>query len=410
METTINQKHTIDTFYQAFSRFFERTGYYGIRSLLLLYMLKGVLKLQEQDAVTIYSWFVSTLLFSQILGAIIGDFLLNKKKTIVIGCSMQALGALSLCMPNSFGLFLGLGLVNLGGGLCTPNMIARFGKLYINKTNLIDSAFTQYYVAINLGAFLGGACIGFLSNRFGSSVGFISCSILMLLSLVFTIISKDSDYIESIRKSLPMNHRIAKIVIGIILVSLFWALYQISNLSMDDLQMQFEKNNFWNIPIVFWTAMNSVFMIPACIIMAILWSFFFSSSYFKLSIGFLLGALAFISILCTPLLDSDQQPLLYIFATLLLAIAEVHIGPIIYSIIIQYANPKYFSLIISLVFIPGRIFSYLIMLGGFFYANHVLAIQFSSAIMSLIGLSLLIYVLVNRKNESKTKELNRESN
>ncbi len=172
MEKIQHQKHTKETLYYAISRMLERASYYGFRALVVLYMTGETLKMERTEAVSIYGWFATLLMFSQIVGALFADLLIGNKKSILIGGIIQAIGAFILCLPSTAGLYSGLFLVVLGSGFFTPNIISNFGKLYLNKTKLLDSGFAIFYLAINLGSFLGILLIGYLGEKYGYSIGF----------------------------------------------------------------------------------------------------------------------------------------------------------------------------------------------------------------------------------------------
>lgn len=89
-------------------------------------MVGGILKMENAEALSIYGWFTASIVFSIIIGAIIGDLLIGNKKAIIIGGVLQSLGAFSLCIPSITGLYIGLFFVTLGGGLYTPNIISNY--------------------------------------------------------------------------------------------------------------------------------------------------------------------------------------------------------------------------------------------------------------------------------------------
>ena len=174
-----NQKHSKETLFFATSKVFERASYYGLRAILLLYMIGETLKIEDSKALTIFGWLLGSLLFSQIIGGIFGDLIIGNKKSIIIGGIIQAIGAFILCVPSINGLYFGLFLVVLGNGFFTPNFTSNFGKLYLNKTKLLDSGFTILYFAINLGSFFGVLLIGYIGNKYGYNFGFIFSGVLM---------------------------------------------------------------------------------------------------------------------------------------------------------------------------------------------------------------------------------------
>jgi POT family proton-dependent oligopeptide transporter len=248
MEKIQNQKHTKETLYYSISRMLERASYYGFRALVVLYMVGETLKMENKEALTIYGWLTASLVFSHIVGALFGDLLIGNRKSIIIGGIVQAIGAFSLCIPSTTGLYLGLFLVVLGSGFFTPNIISNFGKLYLNKTKLLDSGFTIFYLAINLGSFLGILLIGYLGETYGYNIGFVISGLLMLISLVPILISKEKTLDEIEKSEFPISKRVLNILIGFFVVGLFWGIYEISNIRIFDLQLQFSEISTLDIP------------------------------------------------------------------------------------------------------------------------------------------------------------------
>jgi len=313
MEKIINQTHSKETFLYALSRTLERASYYGLRSLIVLYMIGEILKMERAEALSIYAWFTASFLFSKIIGAIIGDLIIGNKKAIIIGGVIQALGAFSLCIPSTTGLYIGLFLVVLGGGLYTPNIISNFGKLYLNKTKLLDAGFTIFYLAVNLGAFFGVVSIGYLGEKYGWNIGFIIAGILMLLSIIPIILSKDKKIEQTTENKATVNQRIINIIIAFIVVSFFGAISEIGNVRIFDLQIKLSEISTLNIPKTMWYSLNSVFILPIINIFAIIaWTFFYNSQFFKLTIGFIFGAISFGILFLIPEMPTEKHTIIYL--------------------------------------------------------------------------------------------------
>ncbi len=85
MERIVNQKHKRETFLYATSRMFERMGYYGIRSIVLLYMIGDTFDISQEDAIFIYGSMGTVILVFQIIGGFLGDLVIGNKKSIIIG-------------------------------------------------------------------------------------------------------------------------------------------------------------------------------------------------------------------------------------------------------------------------------------------------------------------------------------
>jgi POT family proton-dependent oligopeptide transporter len=399
MEKIQNRKHTKETFYYCLSRMLERASYYGLRILLLLHMTGIVLQMDRTEALSIFGWFAGSLVVSQIIGALIGDLVIGNKKAIIFGGIIQTCGAFTLCITSTTGLYIGMFLVVIGSGFYTPNIISNFGKLYLNKTKLLDSGFTIFYLAINLGSFLGMSLIGYFGEEYGYNIGFVVSGILMLISLIPIIISKYKIENINFKNALPIGKRILKISIAFIVVGLFWGIYQISFIRISDIQFELSEISSLNIPKHLWQSMNSTIILPISIIAIIVWTYFFSTQFFKLMIGFIFGAISYGIIFLIPEIPTEKHIILYILALLFLGISEIHIAPIIHSILTKYTNPKYLAILISFAFIPTRLIGAIFgLFNDRFYDNPTLGLKLGIIAMVVFSIGLIAYVLWEKKN------------
>jgi POT family proton-dependent oligopeptide transporter len=399
MEKIQNRKHTKETFYYCLSRMLERASYYGLRILLLLHMTGIVLQMDRTEALSIFGWFAGSLVVSQIIGALIGDLVIGNKKAIIFGGIIQACGAFTLCITSTTGLYIGMFLVVIGSGFYTPNIISNFGKLYLNKTKLLDSGFTIFYLAINLGSFLGMSLIGYFGEEYGYNIGFVVSGILMLISLIPIVISNYKIENNNFKNELPIGKRILKISIAFIVVGLFWGIYQISFIRISDIQFELSEISSLNIPKHLWQSMNSTIILPISIIAIIVWTYFFSTQFFKLMIGFIFGAISYGIIFLIPEIPTEKHIILYILALLFLGISEIHIAPIIHSILTKYTNPKYLAILISFAFIPTRLIGAIFgLFNDRFYDNPTLGLKLGIIAMVVFSIGLIAYVLWEKKN------------
>lgn len=407
MQKILNQSHSTATFLYSLSKMLERASYYGIRVLLVLYMVTGSLAMDRTEALSVFGWFGFFLMFSQVLGAILGDLLIGNKKSIILGGTLQTIGAFCLAIPSSIGLYSGLFLVILGGGLYTPNVIANFGKLYLNKTKLLDSAFTLFYVFIELGAMLGVLSIGYVGETYGWSLGFMIGGVLMLLSMVLIIVSKETPKEEETSsRSLPVRARSKKIPIAFFWVTLFWAIYEISNIRLFDLEAELSEALVLILPNYILSSLGLIFLLPLSFLAFIVWTFFYQSSSFKLLLGCLFASISYGILFLIPELPRGQQTILYLIAVCFLSISEIHISPILHSVLTKYANPKYLAIIISLAFIPTRLCT--AMLGVFnedLYKNPLIAIQIGMLAMLVLTITLIGYYLMKKELSYKEDQI-----
>lgn len=394
-----NLKHQPETFYFCLSRLLERGAYYGLRGLLVLYMVGETLKMESKEALFVYGWLSTALIFTQVLGGLFGDLLIGNKRTIILGAMLQALGSFVLCIPSLTGLYAGLFLVVMGSGFYSPNITSNYGKHYLNKTQLLDGAFTLFYVAINIGAMIGVLLIGYLGDAFSFKIGFIAAGIVMLLSLLPLINTKDINPTQYEASKYAIEKRLLNILLACILLALFWAVYELSSFRIQNIQAELSGLMIWDIPQSWWYSINSAFLLPLGIIAAIVWSYFYNSQSFKLMMGFFLAALSFGLLFLIPETPNENHIILYLFSIFVLNASEIHLAPILHSILTKYSNPKYLAIIVALSSIPYKLLTFVsAFLYIAIYDNPSLGLKYGFIILCIISIGLLVYVIFNRKN------------
>jgi POT family proton-dependent oligopeptide transporter len=143
----------------------ERFNFYGMRALLTLFMVNS-LRYLESDSAIFYGGFLALCYLTPMLGGFISDRFLGNRNCIVIGGLLMGVGQLFLFFSASIFssnldvakslMWLGLFVIIFGNGFFKPNISAMVGSLYPkSEKSKLDSAFTIFYMGINLGAFLG---------------------------------------------------------------------------------------------------------------------------------------------------------------------------------------------------------------------------------------------------------------
>ncbi len=397
-----NQKHDRTTYIYSFSKLFERASYYGFRSLFVLYMISETLHMPRNEALKIYGWLTLGIILSKIIGAVFGDLLIGNRKAIITGGVLQVIGALILSYPSLTSFYFGTIIIIIGSGFYSPNLISEFGKLYLNKTKIIDSGFTIFYLSIIIGSLIGPLTVGYIGeHNFG--YGFILSGIFMTISTLLFYFSKRQKTLAKTNITSKSNNELFYLLIAIVLVGIFWSIYNISDFYIFDLQNKFRESSQINIPTYLWHS-RSYLTFPAGIILAITWSYLYKNQLFKLTIGFLFAALSYGILFLIPSHPANHHILIYLLSVLFIGISEVHISPIINSIVTQFSNPKYLAIVMSLVFIPLRIIAYLFSLFNHTFVEEPrYAILFSIIITSLIAVGLLIFILSIKKSKSGLK-------
>jgi len=403
MKKIINQKHSRETFKYALSKTLERASYYGFRSLLILYMIDSFQKINRTDAFNIYAWFTFLLLFSKIIGAIIGDLIIGNRKAIIAGGIIQAIGFFSFCIHSTIGLYIGLFFVSFGNGLYTPNITSNFGKLYFNKTKLLDAGFTILYLAASLGAFISVITIGNIKEKYDWNFSFIVIGILMLLSIIPIIINNDNKLEQATNNELNTKNRTINIIIAFIVVSLFWFFYHIGNYQIIDLQLKLREFLKLDFPKKLWTYLDSVFIIPISLIAIITWTYYYINQYYKLLIGLIFGFLSFAILFMIPEIPTEKHLIIYFTSLLLLDISVIHISPIFYSILTKNSNPKYLAILFSLTDVPiGLFYGIIGIYNKKFYDNPLFSLKFTIIGMMILIFGLIIFIKWKKKNTHNT--------
>ncbi len=159
----------------------ELFSYYGMRTLLVYYMTKQLLFPQEKASL-IYGDYVAAAYFTPILGGIVADRWLGKRRAVICGGSTMALGHFLMTFPSCF--YLALATIALGNGLFLPSLPSQINDLYRADDPRRGRAYNVYYVGLNLGAFLAPFVCGTLGELYGWHYGFGAAGIGMLAGLV----------------------------------------------------------------------------------------------------------------------------------------------------------------------------------------------------------------------------------
>jgi POT family proton-dependent oligopeptide transporter len=165
----------------------ERFNYYGMRALLSLFMISAVIGFDKAAASSVYGWFTALVFLTPVLGGYLADRCLGKGPSIVIGAVLMAAGQFSLAaydiLPVYVSFFLGLSLIIMGNGFFKSAISAVVGDLYPAGDRRRDSAFTIFYMGINLGALIAPLVCGHLGQSIAWKWGFVAAGVGMLISL-----------------------------------------------------------------------------------------------------------------------------------------------------------------------------------------------------------------------------------
>jgi POT family proton-dependent oligopeptide transporter len=190
VKQNVGKGHPKGLYFLFFTEMWERFSYYGMRAIFILFMTK-ILLINDANASEIYGSYTGLVYLTPLLGGYLCDKFLGNRRSIVIGGLLMALGQFFMFLSASSGgdlgitlMWTGLTSIIIGNGFFKPNISTMVGQLYPANDRRIDSAFTIFYMGINLGAFFSPLVCGSMDFKWG----FLAACIGMLIGLITFII------------------------------------------------------------------------------------------------------------------------------------------------------------------------------------------------------------------------------
>jgi POT family proton-dependent oligopeptide transporter len=217
--TILGQPRGLATLF--FTEMWERFTYYGLRAILILFMVaavgKGGLGLDDRTASTIYGLYVAGTYLLSPLGGWIADRLVGAQRAVMSGGILIMIGSAMLISGTPQIFFLGLLVIVCGVGLLKPNVSAIVGMLYPEGGSRRDAGFSIFYMGINTGSFLGSLLVPLVADRFGWHWGFALPAVGMVLGLIQLALT--SHYLGTAGLAVPAERRGSWLpVIGLVAV------------------------------------------------------------------------------------------------------------------------------------------------------------------------------------------------
>jgi POT family proton-dependent oligopeptide transporter len=179
--------HPKGLFYLFFAELWERFSFYGMRALLVLYMVNNLFESfanRDEIAFGIYAAYGALVYATPVIGGMIADKFLGYRKAIMLGAVLMALGHFALAIEHPVFFYGSLALLIVGNGFFKPNISTLVGTLYKQGDARRDAGFTIFYMGINIGAMLAPLVCGWLGVNYGWHYGFGAAGVGMLLGLV----------------------------------------------------------------------------------------------------------------------------------------------------------------------------------------------------------------------------------
>ena len=183
--------HPLGLFTLFNTELWERFSYYGMRAILLFYLTdsvaKGGLGLPKASGEALVAAYGASVYLLSVVGGWLADRVVGARRSVLYGGIVIAAGHVSLTVPGAGFSFLGIGLVALGTGLLKPNVSSMVGELYRREDPRRDSAFSIFYMGINIGSLAAPFVVGVARSIGGFHAGFAVAAVGMGIALVFFV-------------------------------------------------------------------------------------------------------------------------------------------------------------------------------------------------------------------------------
>ncbi|AWG25119.1 peptide MFS transporter [Flavobacterium kingsejongi] len=180
--------HPAGLFILFFTEMWERFSFYGMRSLLILFLTAsftdGGWEWTRENASALFGSYVGLVYLSTMLGGYFADKVIGFRWAVVVGAVLMTLGHAAMAVETEFSIYLGLILLVFGNGFFKPNMTSIISEMYKDRPEKKDGAYTLFYMGVNAGAFFGILLCGYLGEKVGWSYGFGLAGIFMFFGML----------------------------------------------------------------------------------------------------------------------------------------------------------------------------------------------------------------------------------
>ncbi|HAT65257.1 peptide MFS transporter [Aureisphaera sp. CAU 1614] len=374
--------HPVGLYVLFFTEMWERFSYYGMRAILVLYLVaqttdeNGGLGWTNGEALALYGWYTMLVYVASIPGGWIADKFLGQKKSVLYGGILLVAGHSILAVEQMWAFYTGLGLIIAGVGMLKPNISTMVGGLYKQGDIRRDKGFTIFYIGINLGAFLSSLIVGYVGEVHGWHYGFGLAGIGMALGLIQYLagqkhlkhVGNYSGNSENEEEKAAMKRPLTKIekdrvivlFISFLLVIVFWGAFEQAGGLMNIYASEKTDRMLmgWEVPASWFQSLNAMFIIFLGTTVAAYWAHRklkgkVSTSLFKMIVGLIImGTGFFFMTAAAGQYETNGASAMYwlVLAYLFHTVGELCISPVALSYITKLAPLKYASLMMGVYF------------------------------------------------------------
>jgi len=365
-----------------FTEMWERFSYYGMRAILILYLTAKTSELNpgmgwdNVSALELYGWYTMMVYVMSVPGGLLADRLLGQKKTVMLGGFLLCIGHFILAFDALWAFYTGIVLIVLGVGALKPNISTMVGGLYQKGDAKRDTAFTIFYIGINIGAFTAPLAVGYVGEIINWHYGFGMAGIGMALGQIVYLWGQK--YLKDIGNFVPVKRevgtnkkvkltpvekdRMIVLILSFIIVMVFWGAYEqaggLLNLFARD---KIDRVMFgFTVPASFLQSLHAFYVVLIGLPVAYFWVQWQkrgreASSLFKMGLGTIITGFGFL-LLAKAAVDTGvtvdgKASIYWLFGAYLLhVIGELSISPVALSFITKLAPVKYASIMMGVYF------------------------------------------------------------
>ena len=416
-----------------FTEMWERFSYYGMRAILVLFMVapvtQGGLGFSTVDASSLYGTYTMLVYMASVAGGWIADRFLGASRAVLVGGIIIACGHFSMAAHSLTSFYTGLGLIVIGTGLLKPNVSTMVGSLYAPGDPRRDSGFSLFYMGINIGAVMAPLVCGWLaeSATFKNWLGaggfdpahswhwaFGAAGVGMLVGL--TIFSRNRAQLPSagptgkIAKAAPRASlttreltRVVAIMILFAFTIMFWSAYEQKGASLNLFARDLvERTLFgWSFPASWLQSLTPFFVIILAPLFARLWIHLDDrqpTSSRKFALGLFMIGIAMLLLVPASALTAQGKisPLWLVAVYFFDVVGEMLVSPVGLSMVTRLSPPQIVGLMMGAWFFATSLGNKLAgYLSGFFVANDpgtLMRLYGGIAAMLIVGAIVLSFL------------------
>jgi POT family proton-dependent oligopeptide transporter len=403
--------HPLGLFVLFFTEMWERFSYYGMRALLVLYMTQHLIQATEKGEYVfgfgalrhgiesvfgpmavqplssqIYGLYTGFVYFTPFFGGMLADRVFGQRKTVVVGGILMAIGHFLMAMESMF--LLALLFLILGNGCFKPNISTQVGSLYPEGDPRRDSAFTIFYMGVNLGAFLSPLVCGTLGQKYGWHYGFAAAGVGMVVGLVVYLLgqpylaedqhTRDAETKRVYGKVTSQEWRAIGGLMALCALNIvFWGVYEQQG---NTVQIFAYKNTDWHImgwemPSTWFQSVNPAFIFILSPLLIWFWGWQNKrnkepSSVAKMALGCFFLGISFIGLMYATMGIEATTRINFMWlvgCTLVYTLGELYLSPIGLSLVTKVAPARLVGMLMGAWYLSSFFGNYLAGYLGTYY-------------------------------------------